>query len=123
MEKRRYPRFLVKEHAVVAVQNGFNRIGKIKDVSLGGLSFEHTYDTELNYADSKKNLFLWVDDFTLYKIPCRIVYDSPLPIPSEYRSLTIQLTTRRCGVEFQFLTDDQVDRLNFFLKTYTIGQV
>ena len=123
MDKRKHPRFLVEGHAVVALQNGFNKIGKIKDVSLGGLSFEHIYGTELNWVNSKKYLFLWVDDFTLYKIPCRIVYDFPLPTPSEYESLAIQLITSRCGVEFKALTDDQADRLNFFLKTYTKGQV
>ncbi|MBM4306008.1 MAG: PilZ domain-containing protein [Deltaproteobacteria bacterium] len=123
MVKRKHPRFLVKGDAIVAIQNGLNRIGKVKDVSLGGLSFEHIYDTELNWVDSRKNLFLWIDDFTLHKIPCRIVYDSPLSTPSEYESLTIQLITSRCGVEFKDLTDGQADRLNFFLKTYTKGQV
>jgi len=119
MDKRKHPRFLVEGEAVVALQNGVNKIGKVKDVSLGGLSFEHIYETDLNWVHSKKHLFLWVNDFTLHKIPCRIVYDFPLPTPSEYKSLAVQLTTHRCGVAFEFLTDDQADRLNFLLKTYT----
>jgi len=123
MDKRKYPRFLVKGDAIVALQNGLNRIGKVKDVSLGGLSFEHIYETGLNRVDSRKYLFLWINDFTLHKIPCRVVYDSPLGTPSEYGSLTIQLTTSRCGVEFEALTDDQANGLNLFLKTYTKDQV
>jgi hypothetical protein len=122
MDKRKYPRFSVEENVIVALQNGLNRIGKVKDISLGGLSFEHIYDGNLNWMDSKKNILIWVNDCSLPKIPCKIVYNTSLKIRPEYSLLTIQFITNRCGVQFEPLTDYQADQLDFFLKTYTKGK-
>ena len=118
MDKRKHTRFSVEENVIVALQNGLNRIGKVKDISLRGLSFEHIYEEDLIEGDSKKSLILWINDVNLPKIPCRIVYDNPLRTPSEYDSLTIRLITRRCGIEFESLTDQQITQLDLFLKTY-----
>jgi len=119
MDKRKYPRFSVEENVIVALQNGINRIGKVKDIGLGGLSFEHIYEEDLIGGDSRKSLMLLINDVNLPKIPCRIVYDNPLQTPSEYDSLTIRLNTRLCGIEFESLTDQQITQLDSFLKTYT----
>ena len=121
-EKRKHVRFQVQEDVIVALQNGFSRIGKVKNISLGGLSFEHIYDGNLNWVGSRKKILLWVNDFRLPDLPCRIIYDAPLPIRPEYSLLTIQLMTRRCGVQFETLTNDQANQLDLFLKTYTGGK-
>ena len=123
MDKRKYPRFSVEENVIVALQNGLNRIGKVKDISLGGLSFEHIYEEDLIGGDSRKSLILWINDVNLSKIPCRIVYDKPLQTPSEYDSLTIRLITRLCGIEFESLTDQQITQLELFLKTYAHKEI
>jgi len=119
MDKRKYPRFSVEENVIVALQNGLNRIGKVKDISLGGLSIEHIYEEDLIEGDTRKSLILWINDVNLPKIPCKIVYNRPLQIPSEYDSLAIRLITKRCGIEFESLTDQQITQLELFLKTYT----
>ena len=119
MDKRKHPRFSVEENVIVALQNGLNRIGKVKDISLGGLSIEHIYEEDLIEGDTRKSLILWINDVNLPKIPCKIVYNRPLQIPSEYDSLTIRLITKRCGIEFESLTDQQITQLELFLKTYT----
>ncbi|MBM4278876.1 MAG: PilZ domain-containing protein [Deltaproteobacteria bacterium] len=118
MVKRKYPRFSIEENVIVALQNGINRIGKVKDISLGGLSFEHIYEEDLMGGDSRKSLTVWINDVNLPKIPCRIVYDHPLQTPSEYDSFTIRLITKRCGIQFESLTDQQIAQLELFLKTY-----
>lgn len=122
-EKRMHERFLVRDGVIVALQNGASRIGKVRDISLGGLSFEHICDGNLNWVGSRKNILLWVENFRLPSLPCRVVYDSPLPIRPEYSLLTIQLMTRRCGVRFEALTNDQANQLDLFLKTYAGGKV
>ncbi|MBS3918738.1 MAG: PilZ domain-containing protein [Deltaproteobacteria bacterium] len=111
MDKRKYPRFSVEENVVVALRNGRNRIGKVKDIGLGGLSFEHIYEEDLTGGETTKSLILWIKDVNLPKIPCRIVYDRPLQTPTEYDSLTIRLTTKLCGIEFESLTDEQMAQL------------
>lgn len=119
VEKRKNVRFFVREDVIVAFRNGFNRIGKVKDISMEGLSFEHIYDEDSNWVHSNRNIVLWVNDFNMSKIPCRVVYNIPIGIPSEYDSLTIQFIPRRCGVQFETLAENQRAQLEFFLKNYT----
>lgn len=120
-EQRKNIRFLVKDNIIVALRNGSTKIGKVKDISMGGLSFEHIYDEPLNLEPLKREVFLWVNEFSLSKIACRVVYDIPMGTPPEYKSLPIHFITRRCGVQFETLSEDQSTQLDFFLKTYTKG--
>lgn len=117
MDRRKHIRFLPQEHTIVVLHIGMNKMGECRDISLGGLSFEHIYEGGLDGEHAEKKLTLLINGYDLTKIPCRIVYDIPLPIPSEYGSLTIRLIPRRCGIEFISLTDQQMDHLTSFLKT------
>ncbi len=118
-ERRKYPRISVRENVFIALPNGFHRIGRVKDISLGGLSFEHIYEEISDFIHTKKDILLWLDDLHLPKIPCRIIYDTPLTIQPEYGLLTIQLITRRCGVQFEPLTEEQAEHLISFLRVFT----
>lgn len=118
-ERRKNIRFLVQDDVIAALQNGSTKIGQVKDISMGGLSFDHIYDENLSREPSKTDIVLLVNEFCISRIPCRVVYDIPAPTPTEYQSLTISLLTRRCGVQFEVLSQDQIAQLNFFLKTYT----
>ena len=120
-EQRKNIRFLVEDNIIVALRNGSTKIGKVKDISMGGLSFEHIYDEHLNLEPLKREVFLWVNEFSLSEIACRVVYDIPMGTPPEYESLPIHFITRRCGVQFETLSEDQSTQLDFFLKTYTKG--
>jgi hypothetical protein len=55
-------------------------------------------------------------------IPCRVVYDIPISEPPEYDYLTVHFRTRRCGVQFEKLTENQETQLDSFLKTHTKGK-
>lgn len=118
-EQRKNIRSLVEDKIIVALRNGSTKIGKVKDISIGGLSFEHIYDEDLNLEPLKREVFLWANAFSLSKIACRVVYDIPMGTPPEYESLPIHFITRRCGVQFETLSEDQRTQLDFFLKTYT----
>jgi len=118
-EQRNNVRFLAQDDVVVALRNTYTKIGKVKDISKGGLSFEHTYAENSTLGPLQKGILLWTNGFWMPKVSCRVVYDIPLPTPTEYESLTIRLTTRRCGIQFEALSEDQMAQLDFFLKTYT----
>jgi hypothetical protein len=122
MDKRKNERLLVKEEVVVALRNKSSRIGRVKDVSMGGLSFEHIYDDDLEKEPLQRDISLWVNEFSIAGIPCSVVYEIPISDPPEYDFLTIRFKTRRCGVQFNTLTEDQRARLGFFLLTYTKGK-
>jgi hypothetical protein len=122
-EQRKNIRFLAQDNVIVALQNVYTKIGKVQDISMGGLAFEHIDDEKPNSETSRRDILLWVNGFRLSKLPGRIVYDIPLPPPNEYQGFFFHLITRRCGVEFETLSEDQASQLDFFLKTYTKGRV
>lgn len=120
-EQRKNIRFLVENNVIAALRNGFTKIGKVKDISIGGFSFEHIYDENSNWESSKKDVFLWVNEFSMSKVPCRIVYEIPVHTPPEYASLPIHFMARRCGAQFEPLSEVQITQLDFFLKNFTKG--
>jgi hypothetical protein len=122
-DKRKNERFLVGDEVIVALRNKSSRVGRVKDIGMGGLSFEHIYDEELEHEPSKRDVSLWVDNFNMADIPCRVVYDIPITEPPEYDYLTVHFKTRRCGIQFALLTKRQEEQLDFFLKTHTRGKV
>jgi hypothetical protein len=120
-EQRKDIRFLVEDDIIVAFRNGFTKIGKLKDISMGGLSFEHIYDGDLIRGSLRGHVFLWINEFDMSKVPCKVVYDIPVRIPNEYYAFTIHFITRRCGLQFEALSEGQKAQLDFLLKTYTNG--
>src|SRR4030042_979516 len=122
-DKRKDKRFLVGEEVIVALRNSSSRVGRVKDISMGGLSFEHIYDEDLGGDLSKSDVSLWVDNYSMADIPCKVVYDIPISEPPEYDYLTVHFSTRRCGVQFGKLTENQETQLNFLLKTHAKGKV
>jgi hypothetical protein len=121
-DKRKDERFFVGEEVIVALRNRSSRVGRVKDISMGGLSFEHIYDEDLEGDPSQREVSLWVDNYSMADIPCRVVYDIPISEPPEYDYLSIHFRTRRCGVQFGKLTKNQETQLNFFLKTHAKGK-
>lgn len=121
-DKRKDDRFLVGDKVIVALRNKSSRVGRVRDISMGGLSFEHIHDEDLEPDPSKRDISLWVNSFSMADIPCRVVYDIPLSEPPEYDYLSLHFKTRRCGVQFEVLTENQRAQLDFFLKTYSKGR-
>ena len=117
-EQRNNVRFLAQDNVIVALHNASTKIGKVKDISKGGLSFEHTYAKNSVLTPLQTGITLWTNGFWISKIPCWVIYDFPLPIPEEYESLAIRLITRRCGIQFEALSEEQTAQLDVFLKTY-----
>jgi hypothetical protein len=122
-DKRKDKRLSVGEEVIVALRNKSSRVGRVKDISMGGLSFEHIYDEELEQEPSERDVSLWVNNYSMTDIPCRVVYDIPISEPPEYDYLTVHFKTRRCGIQFGKLTENQETQLNFLLKTHTKGKV
>jgi hypothetical protein len=122
-DKRRNDRFLVGDEVIVALRNKSSRVGRVKDVSMEGLSFEHIYDEDMEREPSKRDISLWVNNFSLLGIPCRVIYDIPISEPPEYDLVTIHFKTRRCGVQFETLVENQKAQLDYFLKTYAKERV
>jgi hypothetical protein len=117
-DKRRDARHVAQENVIAALQNGGTTVGKVRDVSKGGLSFEYIiYDEDSDAKSKGRDIFIFVDGFSIRRLPCRVVYD--IPVPENDDLYITPLTTKRCGVKFETLSGEQSEKLEFLLQTYT----
>ena len=120
-ERRKFTRFLVPENVYAALGPSFSKVGRIKDVSIGGLAMEYITDGDSVLENSHVDIFIREEEFYLSKLPCKIVYD--LPIEPSADPQVSGLTQKRCGVQFYRFTSGLTKRLEGFLKVRTIGTI
>ena len=123
IEQRRYSRLLPRENAFAALGRKYARVGKIKDISIDGLSFEYIVGEDSNYNSMQVDIFLPGNVFHLYNVPCKMVYDIEIHIPHVNNKYVKILTTKRCGVQFENLSEEDLSQLELFLKTHTTDSV
>ncbi len=115
-EKRRFKRFKGKEGAFAAFirPNEFIDMGQIQDISMGGLCVRYLSTKEDNQGCSHIKIFGSNDRFIhLDKVQCRIVYDDEVPEGSWE-----QISTRRCGVEFENMSVKHLSILQDFIDYF-----
>lgn len=117
-ERRQFRRFLADDRAFACLRPHFERLGKIKDISRGGLAFEYLCNDGCREEPSEIDIFLSGDGFYLPNMPCRVVYD--FQIGEDVTSIST-LQDRRCGVQFSQITEGQKSKLQLFLNKYIIG--
>ena len=114
-DRRKCRRLLPQDLTFAVLRPHFNKLGKVKDISEGGLAFEYIFNGKQNPGSSEIDILVSGDRFYLPRIPSKIVYD--MPIVEEYRTFK----KRRCGLQFGDLTDAQAIELHSFLENYTTG--
>ena len=120
IERRKYVRFMAKDDSFAALRNGFKKVGKISDISVGGLAFSYLSEiTEIDNAShiSEVDIFLSGNGFHLSNVPCRIVYEAPGSTPDE--GFLVRMSS--CGLMFGELNGSQLEQLELFIENYTRG--
>ena len=120
-EQRKHDRLMAKENAFAALGRKYTRVGKIKNISMGGLAFEYIAGEAIHKDTSELDIFLVGTEFHLYRVPCKIIYNIDLHVPQINNHLVKMYTTKRCGVQFGRLTKDSKELLKFFLKYHVNG--
>lgn len=113
--RRKHPRFVPPQEAVCLVNRADGKVlvCKISDVSVGGIGLEYVSFMPRSTQPVSVDVFL-AQRFRIKSIPCKLVYDRQLQTESGITS-----PWRRCGLEFQKITDpEQVRELNEFLINY-----
>jgi c-di-GMP-binding flagellar brake protein YcgR len=119
-EKRKFKRLKAKEGAFAAFvrPNELINMGQIEDISLGGLCIRYLTINEDKEGCSEMKIFGSNERFIhIDKVPCRIVHDQEIP---EYS--WAQISTRRCGVEFQELSVKQLTMLQDFIDHFASNE-
>ena len=118
-EKRKHSRFAVSGNAYAAYKNGLTKVGKIKDVSLGGLSFEYIDEGYSTRQTGQIDIFTSGKAFYLPRIPVQIVYDISNPYrDGEERPYFSTIDMNRCGIRFGQLNVDQTADLQRFIRSF-----
>lgn len=116
IEQRKHIRFLLEQAAFASLGSEYNRIGKIIDMSMGGLSFEYIVGEKIKLNTTKLDIFFIGNVFHLYNIPCKIIYDIKIHVPHVNSSFIKILTKNRCGLKFNKLSKDEFLQLKLFIE-------
>jgi hypothetical protein len=92
-----------------------DRVGRLKDVSGRGVAFEYAVlNRKERLVDVEVNIFAsQPDSFMLWRVPCKVVYDKKIEAPP-----LSSIEIRRCGLQFESLSQQQTDRLKVLLSQY-----
>jgi hypothetical protein len=117
-ERRRYTRYIpLKQNAFAALGQSFTKTGKIKDISVDGLSFEYVAgQSKPENDDSRVDIFLTDIPLHIRSVTCRTIYDNLLSRPQMQSDISGSLTVRRTGVQFITLSETQRSQLNFLIS-------
>ncbi len=114
IERRSQGRFGIRDGAVASLQ--LTVIGKIMNISHGGLAFQYVASRERSRESSRLSISLTDRTFNLGMIHFKVVWDSAMP--QSFSSGPISL--RHCGGEFRTLEDYQMLALQFFMEKYSV---
>lgn len=116
-ENRRHVRYKIEKDAFAALKNGKTRIGKIADISLGGLAFSYMEDVAIDQELGRVDIFTAGKNFYMPDIPIRVVYDLQVKdAEADYCPIPLN----RCGVAFERLSENQASQLTAFLNDYSV---
>ncbi len=120
MGHRRSQRHALKTDALLFVESKPTRVGILKNVSRDGATLEYTVLVEgerpFDVGD-RLRISIMVPSpvtFMVKHLGCKVEYD----IKITYFSVGC-VETRRSGLRFESLSDDQVRNLNILLKAFT----
>ncbi len=123
-ERRKYIRFLAQENAFAALGTNFTRVGKLKEISIGGLAFEYIDSTKSSCQDfSRVAIFLSDNEFHLSKLPCRLICDREICVISDNPLIESPCKINKCVVQFTDITENQKEKLENFIENNTRGVV
>ncbi len=110
VERRRHKRFIVNNHTFTTISS---KIGRIKDISMGGLSFRYM-DSKEWPSKQEAPATLFNDDFFLKDIPLLTISDFVIA-----RRTPSIITERQRRVKFGKLTPEQKSSLEYFIRNHT----
>jgi hypothetical protein len=112
MERRKFPRFHIKEHAFVVLDDQEIKLGEIVDIGPDGMSVRYLVEEEGQARDTRQiDIMMGADNFYLDKVPVITVVDrveEALPLATT--------VTRIAALRFGDLTSEQKFSLASFIS-------
>jgi hypothetical protein len=115
-ERRKHERYKVKDGIVAVPHASMHLFGRIRDISMGGMTIQYFEEKEWDCEPVEIDLLLNDVDFSLDKVPIKIKFDMENHTLTPYRILH----ERQCGLQFGDLTELQVVLLSNYLQGYAM---
>ena len=114
-DRRKHKRHRAQASAFVDIRIGRIKVGKIVDISRGGLAFRYVADRERLKEEFDLDMYSRVNDFRVEYVPVNTIWDRGSP-----PELSFTTRTRLRGVQFGKLTQTQFSELERFLLLNTL---
>ena len=113
-ERRRHPRYRVREGDFEVFSRDSNIMGRLDNISRGGLAFQYSPVDEQHAESATIDIMAKSPDpFFLPSFACRTTYD--IRVLAEDRTFT-GAEIRLSGVQFFELNKEQAEKLTLFIK-------
>jgi hypothetical protein len=114
-ERRKDKRLQVQDGAFAMLSLQFAVLGKIVNISRGGLAFRYVASKDRSTELSALNILLTDGSFSLKRVPVKTVWDQPVL----HDSADGLITVRYCGMQFDNWTTAQRSDLDYFIENFT----
>jgi hypothetical protein len=117
-ERRKFRRLQAKEDTFALLRGQVSKLGRVIDISNGGLAFRYVSIGEHLKSTFELDLVSPKDNLRLNGLPVKVVsnFETQSKTPSR------QIRLRRVGVQFRELTQYQMSQLQHFMGNYTAGE-
>jgi hypothetical protein len=117
VDRRKEQRFKVKEGAYAVLKPYTSKLGQIIDISKNGLSFQYVLNSEQALNASHVDILLPDSGFFLDNLQFKPVLESKISKDFSFSTLTVM----RYSLEFENLTTDKRNSLEYFIQNHTMG--
>ena len=118
-ERRGSKRFYVSIGAFAVLGPNAAKVGRVVDISMGGLAFRHVDKEEPLSGLNELDVFMIDDDFHVNKIPFEAVSDYEI----KNEGTLSFMKSRQSGLRFGKLTPGQQSLLEYFIENHTLGEL
>jgi hypothetical protein len=118
-ERRRHKRYLpLDQNVFAALGRDFTKIGKIRDISLGGLSFDYIVGQCVHNDDATVDVFLTDRPLHIHNAQCQAIYDNCISSHGAMSDVSCFMTVRRSGIRFIMLSAQHQEQIELLLERY-----
>ena len=114
VEKRKSNRFKAQEDTYVAIVNDSIKVGKIINLSKGGLAFSYIGKEAQITGWHKMNIFLSGNRFYLKEVSFKAISDFYIDTKTQFSTVLM----KQCGGQFGELTREQKSQLEYFIANH-----